>query len=89
MQPATCHFHFRCSRLHERLISDHSITAFAVGGALVPIGIGRWQRTGTVETGDLFGGQLPADCAKILAKLLFVACAKDHRDDRWAFAKAS
>src|ERR1017187_7320667 len=46
--------------------------------ALVPIGICRWGLTGSVEFGDLFGCELPADSGKIGAGLFFVARANDE-----------
>ena len=45
--------------------------------ALVPVGVDGRNGAGFVELGDLFGGQIPAGCIEILAKLLFVAGAQD------------
>ena len=55
--------------------------------ALMPIGIGEGEFAGGVETGDLGGGERPADSTEVLAELLLVARADDERGDGGAAEK--
>ena len=71
------------ARLHRRRI------ALGKAAALVPIGIGQRRGAGGVEPGDLRGGQVPAHRAEVLAQLLLVAGADDHRRHRRPLQAAS
>src|SRR5579863_7390709 len=64
-----------CPRLHRQRITLRE-------PALVPIRISGRHRARRIELRDLLGRQVPADRAEILAQLLFIARADQHRRDR-------
>src|SRR5579859_114534 len=49
--------------------------------ALVPVRVDRLLGAGSIEFGDLVGGQIPALGGQILAKLLLIASSNDDRGD--------
>ena len=61
--------------LHGRGITFGELT-------LMPVGVGQRNGTGSVESRNLFGGQRPSHCAKILAELSLIACTQNERADR-------